>query len=149
MSVMGVGHKVAIPVVIYLAIAFLFSLAFSPVFRITSNSYDKLFQIGIIVAVIGFSLNLAAAFQMLRAHKRNKLASNGLYRLFLNPMYTFQLLITLPGLLLLFNSWLILTTNIFTLIILKIFVKEEENYLEIKFGDEYREYKRKVLFKFL
>ena len=86
---------------------------------------------------------------MLSAHKKDQLATHGLYALFFNPMYTFQLLLTLPGLLLMLNSWLALLTVIPAFIAFKVFAKEEEKYLEKKFGAQYTEYRKKVLFKFL
>jgi protein-S-isoprenylcysteine O-methyltransferase Ste14 len=78
------------------------------------------------MAIAGFMLNLIVAFSMMTAYKKNKLAINGLYSIFLNPMYAIQIIVTVPGLLLLFNSWLVLTTVIVAFIAFKIFVKEEE-----------------------
>jgi len=54
-----------------------------------------------------------------------------------------------PGLLLLLNSWLALLTIIPAFIAFKGFTREEEKHLEEKFGTQYTEYRRKVLFKFL
>ena len=149
MSVMGAGHKIAAVVVLYLALAEGISLLASPVFRITEQAYSTLLVTGIILAVTGFSLNLAAAAQMLKAHKAGCLATGGFYGIFLNPMYTLQVFITLPGLMLLFNSWLVMAAVIAAYVACRIFVREEEQYLESRFGDQYREYRRNVPVKFL
>ncbi|MDP4121392.1 MAG: methyltransferase [Bacillota bacterium] len=148
MSLMGVAGKIMVALVLSLAVTEGVSLVTSPMFRITDN-YKCLVIAGIIIAVIGFALNLIAAFGMLAAHKKGTLAMGGLYALFLNPMYTFQLLITLPGILLLFNSWIVFLTIISSFIAFKVFVKEEERYLEETYGNKYIAYREKVLFKFL
>jgi protein-S-isoprenylcysteine O-methyltransferase Ste14 len=62
-------------------------------------------------------------------------------------MYVLQILITLPGLFLLFNSWLVLTCVIPTYVSYRVFVKDEHSYLAERFGEEYREYLKKVLLK--
>ena len=148
MSVMGVGHKAGAVVGGYLVLTVVLSRIFSPLFRITSDSYSALLTAGIVMAVVGFSLNLAAAFQMLKAHKKDTLATAGLYGIFLHPMYFFQVFVTLPGVTLLFNSWLVLTMVLVGIAAVKLFVKEENHYLENRYGDAYREYRQKVLIKF-
>ncbi len=148
MSVMGVGHKAGAVVGGYLVLTVVLSCIFSPLFRITRDSYSVLLVIGIVIAAVGFSLNLAAAFRMLRAHRKDVLATEGLYGIFLHPMYFFQVLVTLPGITLLFNSWLVLTTVFVGIAAVKLFAKEENHYLESRYGDAYRKYRRKVWIKF-
>jgi len=148
MSVMGIGHKAGAVVGGYLVLTVVLSYVFSPSFRITSGSYSTLLTAGIVMAVVGFSINLAAAFQMLKAHKKDALATTGLYGIFLHPMYFFQVFVTIPGVTLLFNSWLVLTTVLVGIAAVKLFVKEENHYLENRYSDAYREYIQKVLIKF-
>jgi protein-S-isoprenylcysteine O-methyltransferase Ste14 len=146
MSVMGVGGKIAIPALLYTVAAVIASRLFGTRFRIARNP-RTLRNAGIGLAAAGFSLNLVAAFAMLKANREDRLATVGLYRLFRDPMYVLQILITLPGLFLLFNSWLVLTGVIPTYAAYRLFVKEEHRYLEERYGEAYREYLKKVLFK--
>lgn len=67
MSVMGVGGKIAVVLVAYLAIAIAVDSIFAPLFRIAAAGYSVTLIVGIILAVVGFALNLAAAFAMLKA----------------------------------------------------------------------------------
>jgi protein-S-isoprenylcysteine O-methyltransferase Ste14 len=146
MSVMGVGGKIAIPTLLYAAAAQIVSRCFRPRFSITGN--DRSLRIGgVALVIVGFSLNLVAAFAMLKAHREKRLATGGLYRLFRDPMYVLQIFVTLPGLFLLFNSWLVLTGVIPAYISYRVFVREEHKYLEAKFGKAYREYLERVLLK--
>lgn len=148
MSLMGVAGKIMIVLFVSLTVTASINFLFKPMFRITEN-YQKLVLVAVLAAVVGFTLNLIAAYGMLRAYRKGQLATGGLYSVFLNPMYTFQILITVPGLLLLFNSWLVMLTIIPVFIAFKFFVKEEEEYLKEKFGSLYIVYRKKVLFKFL
>jgi protein-S-isoprenylcysteine O-methyltransferase Ste14 len=148
MSLMGVAGKIMIVLLVFLAVTEGLSLLFAPAFLITKD-YRSLAAAAAVIAFVGFSFNLVAAFGMLGAHRKGRLATGGLYALFLNPMYAFQLLLTVPGLLLLLNSWLNLLAVVPAFIAFKVFVKEEERYLKEKFGAQYSEYRRKVLFKFL
>jgi protein-S-isoprenylcysteine O-methyltransferase Ste14 len=49
-----------------------------------------------------------------------------------------------PGIALLVDSWIGLTTPIFMVVMLRILVRKEEAYLEGVFGSQYIEYKKKV-----
>lgn len=149
MSVMGVGGKIAIVLILYLAAAIALDIRFAPLFRITTTDYPATLTAGIILAVIGFALNVAASIPMMKAHKAGKLAKNGLYRLFLNPMYVFQIFLTLPGLFLILNSWLAMGAVIPAYVAYRIFVREEYRYLRENFGAEYDAYKKTVLIPFL
>ncbi len=143
MSVMGVGHKIALPTLLWLAVAEAVSLLSKPTFSITDNR-QLLNIIGLALIVVGFSLNMVAAFTMLKATREKKLATTGLYSIFRDPMYTVMICLTLPGLFLLFNSWLVLLGVIPAYIAYRVFVREEHKYLEGLYGQQYREYVNKV-----
>jgi protein-S-isoprenylcysteine O-methyltransferase Ste14 len=147
MSVMGVGHKAGAVVFGVLAVTFAISYFTEPLFRVT-EAYGTLLSVGIALAVVGFAANLIAAFQMLTAHKTDRLATSGLYRIFLNPMYFLMMFVTLPGVALLFNSWLVLPTVPVGAVAAHLFAREEGRYLEGRYGEAYRAYRRGVLVKF-
>ncbi len=148
MSLMGVGGKIAIVLVGSLVFMVVMDMLLGHSFRIARDP-RQLLIIGFAVAWVGFTLNLVAALGMMKAHGKGELATKGLYSVFLHPMYAFQILVTIPGLLLLFNSWLIMVVVIPAFIAFKVFAKEEERYLEDKFGDQYKVYRERVVFKFL
>jgi protein-S-isoprenylcysteine O-methyltransferase Ste14 len=143
MSVMGVGHKIALPTLLYVAVAEVVSLLTKPAFGIAAND-TALLTVGIAMIVAGFSLCLVAAMGMLKAHKENRLATGGLYSVFRDPMYVLQIFLTLPGLFLLFNSWLVLAGVVPAYICYRVFVREEHRYLEGLYGEDYRQYLKTV-----
>jgi protein-S-isoprenylcysteine O-methyltransferase Ste14 len=57
-----------------------------------------------------------------------------------HPLYSSFILFVFPGLGFLFCSWLVLTTGLFAFILFKLFIGREDEYLEEKFGKQYREY---------
>jgi len=148
LSLMGVAGKIMAVLVVSLAVTEGINFLAAPAFRITDDE-ATLAVVAAAMAVAGFALNLAAAFGMLAARRKGELATNGLYAIFLNPMYTVQLLLTVPGLLLLLNSWLALSSVIPAFMAFKLFAREEEQHLKEQFGKQYLDYKDTVLFKFL
>lgn len=149
MSLMGVGGKIAIVLVIYLAISITLDIVFAPLFKMTTTHYTTVLIVGIALAVVGFSLNIAAALNMMKGYKNDSLVTKGFYRVFMNPMYVFMIFLTLPGICLILNSWLVLGSVIPAFIAYRIFVREEHKYLEEKFGSEYKAYRAGVIIKFL
>lgn len=75
--------------------------------------------------------------------------TDGLYKYFKDPMYVAYLLFVIPGICLLFNSWLVLTTVLLNYVLYTVLIKREHKYLEEKFGAEYKAYLDKVIIKFL
>jgi protein-S-isoprenylcysteine O-methyltransferase Ste14 len=73
-----------------------------------------------------------------------KLATRGVYAYFRHPIYGSWIVFIVPGVVLMLNSLLGLTVPFFMYVVFSALIKEEEEYLEEKFGDEYFEYKRKV-----
>jgi|AGTN01.3.fsa_nt_gi Putative protein-S-isoprenylcysteine methyltransferase len=149
MSVMGVGGKIGAVTALYLAAAVALDIVFAPLFRIADAGYAVTLPVGIAMAAVGFAFNLAAALPMMKAHRAGRLVKNGLYRLFLSPMYVFQIFLTLPGIFLIINSWLAMSTVAPAYIAYRVFVREEYRYLEESFGGEYSAYRRTVLAPFI
>ena len=72
-----------------------------------------------------------------------RLISAGPYKLIRNPMYTGLLIIFLFGLVSNF-TWISLFFFILLCTVFILKIRDEENYLEISFGQRYVEYKRKT-----
>ncbi len=144
MSPMGIGPKAGIVIGVYLAVTGLISFFTRPLFTITEDTYGVLLTVGIALAVVGFSINLLASLQMLKAFKADALATTGLYGVFLHPMYFFQVFMTLPGIALITNSYLILTVVPVAAVVVKLFSKAENEYLKARYGAVYDAYKAKV-----
>lgn len=146
MSVMGVGGKIAVVLLAALLPLLVLSYLLPPL-RLPASAYPALYWIGGALAVVGFALNLAAAFTMLRAHKEHRLATDGLYRVFRDPMYVLQLFLTLPGLLLMTHSWAALLAVPVAYVAYRRFVREEHDWLRQQFGEQYATYEKNLAVK--
>jgi len=149
MNIAGAAPKIAIPTFIYLIITIFIDYQTKPLFQITESSYSTLIIIGILLMLMGIALVVTVARKLLKSFKTNILMTDGVYKFLRNPMYAAYLIFIIPGICLLFNSWLALTTLILNYILLQIFIKEEYRYLKETFGEEYESYLKKVWIKFL
>ena len=149
MKITGVGPKIAIPSIIYLLITIIADRLFYPTFKITTGSHTILLIIGVILILAGTGLVIICARKLVKSFNANLLMTDGPYKVCRNPLYAIYLILVYPGLSLILNSWLVLTSVIVNFILLRAFIKVEYQYLEEKFGEEYRTYLNKVWIKFL
>jgi protein-S-isoprenylcysteine O-methyltransferase Ste14 len=144
MSIFGVGPKIARVSIAYLLVTVGLSLLFRKIFIIPLVPPKILLLEGIFLMIIGLAVNLLSALPIIKAVKEGKLITTGYYSICRNPMYSSFIFLTVPGLGLALNSWLVITTSIIICIALYKFIPGEEILLEKTFGDEYRAYKKKV-----
>jgi hydroxyacylglutathione hydrolase len=79
-----------------------------------------------------------------RAFEEGVLATQGVYALCRHPTYGNAIFFTIPGALMFFRSWLLLTVPVAMYVIFRLFIREEEDYLRQEFGAAYLEYEREV-----
>ena len=148
MNIAGAAPQIGLLTLVYLLVSFLISSLMKPVFQIIPGN-TFLTIVGIIWVIPGIIIVVATARMLVKSFDNNKLMRDGLYRIFRNPMYAGYFLFVIPGVCLLFNSWLVLTTIPVNYILLQIFIQKEYHYLRQRFGKEYEEYLKTVLIKFL
>jgi protein-S-isoprenylcysteine O-methyltransferase Ste14 len=59
-------------------------------------------------------------------------------------MYFFQVFMTLPGIALITNSYLVLTLVSVAAVVVRLFSKQENEYLKTRYGAAYEAYRTKV-----
>lgn len=149
MKITGVAPLIAVPTFVYLIITVFISYLTKPIFTIVNNGSEVLVYAGIILIVPGVVMVAACGRKLLGSFDKNKLMTGGLYKIFRDPMYVAYLIFVIPGICLLFNSWLVLTTVLLNYVLYTVLIKREHKYLEEKFGAEYKAYLDKVIIKFL
>jgi protein-S-isoprenylcysteine O-methyltransferase Ste14 len=113
------------------------------------GEWNKQRWTGAIIAIPAITLLLSARFQLGRSFsvspQARKLITRGLYSKLRNPMYVFSTLLVVGFVLTLQNPylWLILAVLVPTQIVR---AHQEAKVLEEKFGDEYREYRKRTWF---
>jgi protein-S-isoprenylcysteine O-methyltransferase Ste14 len=145
----GVAPLIAVPTLVYLIITAVISYYTKPLFSIVKNDTDILVYAGIILIIPGVVMVAACGRKLLRSFDKNKLMTDGLYKFFRDPMYVAYLIFIIPGICLLFNSWLVLSAVLLNYILYSTLIKREHKYLEEKYGAEYKTYLDKVIIKFL
>lgn len=149
MNILGSAAFIAGPTLVYLIVTAVLSVMLKPLFIITEMHYESLIILGILLIIIGILMVISCGRKLLKSFNKGLLMTDGLYRVFRNPMYAAYLLFIIPGIALLFNSWLMLTTVLLNYILFTIFIKSEYRYLHEKFGNEYEDYLKNVFIKFL
>ena len=149
MKITGVAPHIAVPTFIYLIITAIISYLTKPFFSIIENDSVVLIYLGVALILPGVIMVAACGRRLLKSFDKNILMTDGLYKIFRDPMYVAYLIFVIPGICLLFNSWFVITTVILNYVLYSTFIKKEHKYLEEKFGVEYKNYLDKVIIKFL
>lgn len=144
MTVFGAGHKIALFTFPALALAFLLWWRYREFFAFVPLKAPVRLGVGIGLMAIGLVVNFVSAFTMMRAFKQQRLLTTGTYALSRNPMYASFIFITIPGLSLALNSWVLLLVSPVLYLTTSIFVSDEERWLAKHFGDQWEQYSQKV-----
>jgi len=148
MSIIGIGLKLAIMTLMYSIIIVVF-IFFSKIdFSIDLIPYKLLIIIGSILIFIGILFLIFSIISIIKAYKVDSLCINGVYSICRHPLYSSWIICIVPGIILIFDSWILLTIPIIMYIIFRILIKQEESFLQSKFGETYVDYKNKVTLLF-
>ena len=137
----GVGPKIGRIVLPYLAVKIVLTVIFPGIFCFGCVLKMPLMIAGIVLLLIALVFYFSTLKLMFPGIRENRLITAGAYRLCRNPLYAALIIFFVPGLALLLNSWLILTSCIIAYLVFRIYVHEEEEMLERIFGDEFRKYR--------
>lgn len=140
----GAGPKIGRIVLPYLAIAIVLTILFPSVFKFGEGVKIYLMVIGMIFLGIGLVLYGLTARSLLRGIKETRLVTTGMYRYSQNPLYALIMLVLFPGIGLMMNSWLVLTTPVLGFICFRKFIAQEYNEMTDVFGEEYQRYKERT-----
>ena len=144
LSPLGIGPKIGIVALPYVAAGIVLTLVYPEIFSFGPASKFPLLIAGIVVLAVGLVFYAATAKALLKGLKANRLMTTGPFRYCQNPLYAVMILLIVPGLALVLNSWIVLTASIVAYIIFKINIHSEYEEMEKFFGDEYREYRKKT-----
>ncbi len=144
LNFLGIGPKIAIVLLPWLAATIILSSIYKEVFSYLSGSGNFLLIIGIILLAVGLAFYFSTVRLLLKGLKETRLVTSGAYRLCQSPLYSSIILFIIPALSLILNSWLILTSSIIGYILFKIFINQEYTELEKFFGDRYIKYKNET-----
>jgi hydroxyacylglutathione hydrolase len=144
MTIWGVGPRFTFLSVLYLILVLVVHCVWYPLFVIQSIPYAIFVVVGLLLMAIGIPIWVTASKAVDRAFEEGVLATQGVYALCRHPTYGNAIFFTIPGVLMFFRSWLLLTVPPAMYIIFRLLIGEEEDYLRQKFGPAYLEYEKEV-----
>jgi protein-S-isoprenylcysteine O-methyltransferase Ste14 len=140
----GIGPKIAIVLLPWLTASIVLSHSYDRLFSYTSENSNILLIAGIALMAAGLAFYFSTVRMLLKGLKETRLITTGPYSLCQNPLYASLILLIIPALSLLLNSWLVLTSGIVGYILLKLFIRSESRELEKFFGEDYLKYKKET-----
>ena len=140
----GVGPSIMVSAGAYAAIAGLATWLWPDVCVVTAVPHSVFVVAGIVLLVVGVPMLFVAGKAATLAYNSDKLATTGIFGVVRNPIYSAWVVFIIPGLVLLSRSWPLLLTPVVAYIVFKIRIRREYEYLEKRFGDDYRTYKADV-----
>jgi protein-S-isoprenylcysteine O-methyltransferase Ste14 len=105
--------------------------------------------VGVILLVIGVPVWISSVVLILVRVPQKKLITTGPFAVVLHPLYTSVALLVIPGIGLLFDSWVGAAIGVVLYISSRIFSPGEEKLLLQYFPNEYPRYREKVLLPWL
>lgn len=143
MSQWGIGPKMVLYLTPFIILSIFLDSIYYPAFLLPIN---RVFMIilGFILITIGGIILAKARIAINEAYRASELVTTGVYGYMRHPLYAAFILFITPGIVCLFNSWLIFFVPIVLYIIFRIMIKQEENYCLNKFGEKYVHYKKNV-----
>ncbi len=144
LNFLGIGPKIARILIPWLAITIILSCLHIGFVKFVPEGSRVLTIAGTILLTIGIVFYFSTVVMLLKGLKETRLMTKGTYGLCQNPLYASLILMIIPALSLLLNSWLILTSSIVGYIIFRRFIGQEYAELEIFFGDNYLKYKNQT-----
>jgi protein-S-isoprenylcysteine O-methyltransferase Ste14 len=148
MTEMGVAPRIAVPSFLYLGAAIVLHYVLFPLFAFTANPGPVLLIVGAALAAFGLVVLLSSGLRILKAFRQQRLLTAGFFAVCPNPMYAAFVLLIVPGLALMLDSWLVLTASAVVYALFRALVPAEDRWLKEKFGAQYEEYRRRVPVKF-
>jgi hydroxyacylglutathione hydrolase len=144
MTIWGVGLRFTVFSVLYLALTLIVHYVWYPIFAIRGVPHGVLAVAGLLLLAIGVPIWRAGSRAVDQAFDEGHLATQGVYALCRHPIYGSATFFVIPGILLFFRSWLLLTVPVAMYVLARLLVRREEAYLQEKFGQAYLEYAGRV-----
>ena len=140
LNFLGIGPRIAVGALPVLAATIILSVKYPEPFRYTVAGKGVLTWAGIILLTAGFVFYFSTVRLLLKGLRETRLITSGPYSLCRNPLYTSIILLIIPGLSLLLNSWLILLASLVMWILFTLYIGREYAEMEEFFGEKYKSY---------
>jgi len=143
MDVLGIGPRIAVSGILSFAATSIIG------FRSEHLNYGFVPRaittvLGTILVVVGIYFWIDSVRLIATRFKSGILITEGVYQFVRNPMYAGFIVFIVPGISLLLNNPWIILSSIVMLLVFKMSIYKEEQYLKQQFGPAYQEYMAEV-----
>lgn len=140
----GVGPRILLTAGGYACLMGIATHLWPDVCLIRAVPYRVFLAVGAVFLAVGIPMLIVAGRAAMRAYNQDTLATTGIFGLTRNPIYAAWIVFIIPGLVMFSRSWPLLLTPVVAYVAFKIWIRKENDYLEQRFGDAYREYRERV-----
>ena len=140
--IVGAGDKIMGLTIPFALVGIVLNILYPQYFRLHSGLVGII--IGTTFLIIGLPFWLISVVQILVYIPKNKLITKGPFAILLHPIYTSVAIFVIPGISLIFDTWVGLGIGTILYIISRFFRGQEEKALHSIFPEEYHTYRSKV-----
>jgi protein-S-isoprenylcysteine O-methyltransferase Ste14 len=144
LNFLGVGPRIALVLLPWLTVSIILSSIYHEIFSYISGAKNFLLIPGIVLMLFALIFYFSTVRLLLSGLRETKLVTTGPYSACQNPLYFSIVVLFIPALSLLLNSWLVLSTSIVGYLLFIINIKKEYNELEKFFGESYIKYRNET-----
>ncbi len=144
MSIMGDAPRLALRLMPAFLAALALTYFFPGAFAVWGRLRGIAFAAGIELLGLGALFQASAAFELVRAWKKSRLATRGAYGLSRNPIFSWWIFSILPSFALLLDSWLFLPVALLFRLVAGKAAEAEERELHARFGQDYDGYRMRT-----
>jgi protein-S-isoprenylcysteine O-methyltransferase Ste14 len=143
MNIIGQGSNIVRTTLPFIILAVVINI-FLPKIAALPGDQAIYKTIGLILLCLGILLWVTGLVQLLLFFPKGKLVRNGAFMVCRNPVYASYIVLILPAVSFLTVTWVYFVPAVIMYFAFKKFIKKEEQDLIGVFGDEYRDYMKKV-----
>ena len=113
-------------------------------FRIRGIPFLLLASLASSLVLVGIVIYIIALRKFNQGYRQGELVTHGPFAVVRHPIYAAWILLICPGIILFFQSWLMLMLPVIAYISFKAFIHQEDRYLEDQFGKAYQDYRART-----
>jgi protein-S-isoprenylcysteine O-methyltransferase Ste14 len=140
----GVGPQIGLVTAAWTGLALVVHWTFYPTFAVTGGLRLAFRACGLGLLGVGIPVYAALAMHFARHSREGALVTTGPYARVRHPLYAVWVFLLVPGAALLVGSWLLLSVPLVMYVAARVFIPSEEVELEKRYGDLFREYRRRT-----
>jgi protein-S-isoprenylcysteine O-methyltransferase Ste14 len=138
----GIGPRFSLVTVACGIVTGWISFQYPTVFKMSGIASWFLVAPGCVLVVTGTTVYIMALRIFNEAYRHKRLATHGPYAFIRHPIYFAWIVLICPGVILFFQSWLMLLLPLVAYLSFKASIHQEDRDLEDQFGQAYQDYRR-------